>query len=100
MAVYFIVSYDITDPEAYEDYPPSVVPLLEKHGAEILVADREARSIEGEPRGVSVVLRFETEEAAMNWYNDPQYGPVKQLRLDTTANTTAHLAKEFVMPAE
>ena len=100
MAAYFIVSFDITDAEAYEDYPPGVIPLLEKHGAEILVADYEARAIEGEARGVNVVLRFETEEAAMNWYNDPEYAPVKQLRFDTTANTTVHLAKEFVMPAE
>ncbi len=100
MAAYFIVSYDITDAEAYAQYPPGVIPLLEKHGAEILVADYEARTVEGEPRGVNVVLRFESEEAAMNWYNDPEYGPVKQLRLDTTTNTMAHLAKEFVMPAE
>ena len=100
MAAYFIVSYDITDPDAYAEYPPGVIPLLQKHGAEILVADYEARAVEGEARGVNVVLRFETEEAAMNWYNDPEYNAVKQVRLDTTANTTAHLAKEFVMPAE
>ena len=100
MAAYFIVSFDITDAEAYADYPPGVIPLLQKHGAEILVADYEARAIEGEARGVNVVLRFETEEAAMNWYNDPEYAPVKQLRFDTTANTTVQLAKEFVMPAE
>ncbi len=99
MSVYFIVSFDIDDPKAYESYVPGVIPLLQKHGAEILVADYEATSIEGEGRGVNVVLRFESEEAAMKWYNDPDYEPVKKIRLDTTSNGTAVLAKQFVPPS-
>ena len=74
MSVYFIVSYDIADPEEYAGHVPGVVPL-QKHGAEILVADYAARAIEGQGRGVNVVLRFDSEEAAMNFYNDPAYGP-------------------------
>ena len=100
MAVYFIASYDIDDPQGYEAYVPGVVPLLQKHGAQILVADYEAKTIEGQACGVNVVLRFETEEAAMNWYNDPDYGPVKQIRLASTSNGTALLAKEFVPPSQ
>ena len=96
MAVYFIASYDIEDPEGYKTYVPGVVPLLQKYKAEILVADYGAATVEGKARGVNVVLRFESEEAAMNWYNDPDYGPVKQIRLDTTTNGTALLAKQFV----
>ena len=99
MSVYVIVSYDIADPKAYESYVPGVLPLLQKHGAEILVADFEAKAIEGEKRGVYVVLRFESEEAAMNWYNDPDYEPVKKIRLDSTANGTAVLSPQFVMPS-
>ncbi len=99
MAVYVIATYDIVDPEAYGPYVPGVVPLLHKHGGEILVADYEAASLEGEARGVNVVLRFASEEAARGWYNDPAYGPVKQVRLDSCANGTITLAKEFVMPS-
>ncbi len=100
MSVYFIASYDIEDPEVYEGYVPGVRPLLQKHGAEVLVADYEAKTIEGQGRGVNVVLRFESEAAAMNWYNDPDYGPVKKIRLDSTTNGTAILAKQFVPPSE
>ncbi len=100
MAVYFIVSYDIDDSEGYKAYVPGVVPLLQKHNAEVLVADYEAKTIEGQGRGVNVVIRFESEEAAMNWYNDPDYGPVKQIRLDATANGTVVLAKHFVPPSQ
>ncbi len=100
MSVYVIASYDIEDPEGYEGYVPGVIPLLQKHGAEVLVADYEAKTIEGQGRGVNVVLKFESEATAMNWYNDPDYGPVKKIRLDSTTNGTAILAKQFVPPSE
>ncbi len=100
MSVYVIASYDIEDLEVYEGYVPGVRALLQKHGAEILVADHEAKTIEGQGRGVNVVLKFESEAAAMNWYNDPDYGPVKKIRLDSTTNGTAILAKQFVPPSE
>ncbi len=100
MSVYVIASYDIEDPEVYEGYVPGVRPLLQKHSAEILVADYEAQTIEGQGRGVNVVLKFESEAAAMNWYDDPDYGPVKQIRLDSTTNGTMILAKQFVPPSD
>ncbi|MHA2068433.1 MAG: DUF1330 domain-containing protein [Candidatus Thorarchaeota archaeon] len=100
MSVYVIVNYDIEDPAAYEGYVPGVIPLLQKHGAEVLVADYEAQTIEGQGRGVNAVLKFESEAAAMNWYNDPDYGPVKNIRLDSTTNGTIILAKQFVPPSE
>ena len=99
MSIYMILSYDIEDPQGYEGYVPGVIPLLQKHNAEILVADYEATSIEGEAQGVNVILRFESEEAAMNMYNDPAYQPAKKIRLDATKNGTLLLAKQFVPPS-
>ena len=99
MAVYVIVGYDITDPKGYENYVPGVVPLLQKHGAEVLVADYDSKPLEGQPRKVNVVLKFPSEAAALNWYNDPAYGPVKQIRLDSTQGGHAVIAREFEPPA-
>ncbi len=99
MSVYFIVSYDIKDPEGYESYVPAVVPLLQEHGAEILVADYDVKAIEGEKHGVYVVLRFDSEEAALAWYNDPAYEPVRKIRFDSCENNHAILAKQFVPPS-
>lgn len=95
MSVYVIATYDIEDPEGYEGYVPGVAPLLERHGADILAADYEADVLEGEGRGVNVVLRFDSKETARNWYNDPDYGPVRQIRLDSTTNGSIVLAEEF-----
>ena len=96
MSAYIVVSYDIVDSEGYEGYLPGVVPLLEKHGAEVLVADYDASALEGEARNVYVVLRFESEEAALAWYNDPAYEPVKKIRFDSCANSNLVLARGFV----
>ena len=98
MSAYIIASYDIVDEEGYQGYVPGVVPLLAKHSAEILVADMEAKALEGEKRSVYVVLRFESQEAALRWYNDPDYAPVKKIRLDASANGNVALAREFVPP--
>ena len=98
MSVYVIATYDITDPKGYEGYVPGVVALLQKHGAEILVADYEAQALEGRSPGVNVVVRFPSEEAARNWYNDPAYGPVKQIRLNSSQNGAIIMAKEFKAP--
>jgi uncharacterized protein (DUF1330 family) len=100
MSVYAIAAYDIVDPKVYETYVAAVVSLLQKHGAELLVADRESGALEGNPGKVSVVLRFESEKAAREWYNDPAYGPVKQIRLNSTKNGTIVLAKEFKTPSK
>lgn len=73
---------------------------LEKHGVEILVADFDAHALEGDRRSVYVVLRFETEEAALRFYNDPAYESVKRIRLDSTSNGNSVLAKQFVPPKD
>ena len=100
MSAYVLVSYDIRDPEGFEGYVPGVLPLLEKHGAEILVADFDVMPVEGEKHGVYVVLRFDSEKAAMAWYNDPAYEPVRKIRLTACDNNHMVLAKGFVPPSD
>lgn len=92
MSAYLIASYDIEDPETHEHYALSADPLLEKHGGEILVADGEAKAVEGNGGRVGVVVKFESEAAAMNFYNDPDYRPLKKMRLDSTKNGMVVLA--------
>lgn len=99
MAAYVIASYDIVDPKGYEGYVPGVVPLLRKHGAEILAAEFDAQLLEGEKRSVYVVLRFESEAAALGWYHDPAYTSVRKLRLGSCANNNFVLAKQYVPPS-
>jgi len=98
MTAFVIVSYDIADPEGYQGYVPGVVPLLQKHGARILAAEFDALPLEGEKRGVYVVLEFDSEQAALDWYNDPAYDAVRKIRLDSCTHNNMVIAKPFVAP--
>ena len=100
MSAYVIASYDIVDPDGFAQYVPGVLPLLEKHGGEIVVADREARALEGPGRTIEVVVRFPSTEAAMAWYEDPDYAPLRQLRFDTCTANRLVVASEFVPPED
>ncbi|MGD2166812.1 MAG: DUF1330 domain-containing protein [Gammaproteobacteria bacterium] len=99
MSAYIIASYDIVDEKGMESYVPGVTPLLMKHHAEVLVASYNAHALEGEKRGVYVVLRFASDEAALAWYNDPEYAPLKKMRIDASDNANVVLAREFVPPS-
>jgi uncharacterized protein (DUF1330 family) len=98
LSAYVIVSYDISDPEGYKGYVPGVLPLIAKHGGEVLVADFSATCLEGDKRSVHVVLRFASEGAARAWYDDPEYEPVRGIRHATCSNNSLVVAKEFVPP--
>jgi uncharacterized protein (DUF1330 family) len=50
MAVYYIISYDITDPEDFSNYGVKVIPYLAKFGGEVLASDTEGIAVEGKPR--------------------------------------------------
>lgn len=87
MAFYAICTYDIADAKAYEPYVPAVLPILARHGGEVLAADFSATAVEGQAPTVQVILRFESEAAARRWYDDPEYTRVKQIRLGATTNS-------------
>ena len=47
---------------------------------------------------MNVIIRFETEEKAMGFYDSPEYAPLKRLRLRSTTNHSCVLAPGFTMP--
>ena len=48
-------------------YVPGVLPTLEAHGAEILVAEYESEPREGNPGSVTVVIKFDFKGAIKAW---------------------------------
>jgi uncharacterized protein (DUF1330 family) len=98
MSAYIIVSYDVADHEGFGAYPPAAQALVAKHGGHAMVVDFAAETREGEARAVNIVLSFPSMEAARAFYDDPEYAPVRQIRLDNTANGTLTIAREFVPP--
>ena len=95
MAVYYINSYDIVNPDEFKSYPPKVLALLQKYGAEVIASDTEAIALEGKAKTMNAIVKFPSAEAALECYNDPEYHSIKEIRLRSTANGTMILVKAF-----
>jgi uncharacterized protein (DUF1330 family) len=89
MAGYLVNRFDITDREQFIRYTVAVTPIIADHGGEILFANDAPKGLEGPEPGMSVVIAFPSEEAAMGFYDSPEYQPVKELRLMSTTNWNA-----------
>lgn len=98
MAGYVVANYRVTDPEGIQKYVEAVMPTLAAHGAEVLVADHGTRSMEGEAPPTTIVLRFDSVEAAQGWYDSPEYQAVKPLRLASTENGRLAISESFSPP--
>jgi uncharacterized protein (DUF1330 family) len=98
MSAYLIYSYTVTNPDAYQAYPPAAMPTLAGHDVEVLVADYDSEAKEGAPAPVTVVLRFESKDAAEAWYECEAYQAIKRLRTENT-NGFVVLCEGFVMPS-
>jgi len=95
MAVYVVNAYDIHDFETFKEYPLRVAPLLVKHGAKLLAMDTEAKALEGKPKTMNAIVEFPSEEAAHNFYDDPEYQSFIHLRHNSTSNCTMIILKQF-----
>jgi uncharacterized protein (DUF1330 family) len=84
MAGYFVANYTITNQSEYKQYLAVVGPVLEAHGAEGIVVDRDCEPLEGSAGQVTVVLRFASKAAAKAWYESPDYQAIRRLRTDNT----------------
>ena len=88
MTAYLIACYDLTDAAGYAPYPAAVAPTLEPFGGELIVADFASEAVEGQPRQVSVIVRFPSKDAARSWYHSPEYQSVLPLRAKHSVGET------------
>ena len=95
MAVFYIGTYDIVDPEQFKKYPPVVMALLPKYGGVVLASDTRAFAVEGTARTMTAIIRFPSKEAALGLYNDPDYQEAKRIRHASTKNISMVLAEEI-----
>ena len=85
MAAYFIAQYVVTDPQLYREYQIAGGPTVQAAGGEIVAFDVAAQTIEGKPPGPqTVIVKFDSVEAAKAWYDSPDYQAVVGKRLAAT----------------
>jgi len=102
MTAYFIVTYDVTDPEQYAKYNPGCNHItgstVAKHGGKIMAATQDVVRLSGAETGTKVIIQFPNREAALAWHDDLEYAPAKAIRLASTINVNAFIVDQLVIP--
>jgi uncharacterized protein (DUF1330 family) len=85
MSAYVIFNNRVTDPDGMADYIPKAMETLAPYDPEFLVLEDQAQVLEGTPDYPrTVVIKFKSRADAEAWYNSPEYGEVRHLRLAAT----------------
>lgn len=81
MTAYVIVDIDILDPQGYEEAKRLTPATVAAYGGRYLARGGRSESLEGvwSPKRL-VVLEFESIERAKQWWDSPEYRPVKAAR--------------------
>ena len=96
---YVILTESIKDPAGMGAYSAASGSSLRKGGATVLAVDARPRVLEGDWHGDrTVVLEFESVEAAQAWYDSEGYQAAVPLR-HAAADTNAVILAGFEMPA-
>ena len=80
--VYVIANFEVLDKAKYHEYEKGFFPILKRHNGTFYTYDDKPNTFEGpSPRTGRVVLfGFPSEQAATNWYNDPDYQALSEHR--------------------
>lgn len=85
MAAYFIAQYVVNDPGLYREYQADAAKTIAASGGEVIAFDVAAETIEGKPPGPqTVIVKFESSEAAKAWYDSAAYQEALPKRLAAT----------------
>lgn len=81
MTAYAIGCLTIHNTDWQQEYGAKMPALIQKHGGKVLTK-APARNLEGRPLlpGTIVLIEFPSEQHAQAWNDDPEHGPLRQLR--------------------
>jgi len=96
---YVILTEDIHDEAGIGVYAQQAVPTILQAGGRVIVLDDAPELVEGSWHGKrTVVLEFDSVQAARNWYRSPEYQGVVGLR-HAAADSNAVIVGGLEMPA-
>lgn len=85
MSAYFVIHNRIHNLEKMQEYVPKALDTMTAYNPEILALDENSQVIEGStnlPR--TILIKFDSRDTMMAWYNSPEYQEVLPLRLEAT----------------
>lgn len=80
--VYMVVNLAVTDVDTYRKYEKGFFGILKRYGGEFLTFDDNPITLEGDaPRNDRMIIfKFPSEQAAKDWYADPEYQALSENR--------------------
>jgi uncharacterized protein (DUF1330 family) len=95
---YVILTEAVRDQAGIDAYARAAGASMVSGGASVLAADGQPQVLEGNWHGDrTVVLEFDSVEAARAWYESPEYEKAKPLR-QAAADTNAVIVAGFEIP--
>lgn len=79
---YMLANFQVHDKDEYRKYEKGFFPILQRYNGTFYTYDDNPVHLEGEsPRtGRVVIFGFPSEQAALDWYNDPDYQALSEFR--------------------
>ena len=85
MPAYIVTHNRIRNADKMQEYIPRALETMAPYNPEILVFDENSQVIEGSTNLLrTIVIKFDSRDAMMAWYNSPEYQEVLPLRLEAT----------------
>jgi uncharacterized protein (DUF1330 family) len=85
MAAYFVWHNRVRDAEKMREYLSKAHETLAPYHPEVVILDEHSQVLEGNaPWPRTIVIRFDSRDAALAWYNSAAYQEVLPLRLAAT----------------
>lgn len=82
---YVIAEVEVTDPTTMKEYSEKVPQIIASFNGRYVVRGGKVQTLEGDPpKGVIVVLGFDSVEKAREWYDSPAYSAIKPVRQRAT----------------
>ena len=98
MAAYFVWHNRIRNADRMQEYLSKVFETLAPYHYEVVVFDEHSHVVEGNAPGPrTIVIKFDSRDTAMAWYNCAKYREVLPLRLAATEGFGV-LVDEYVAP--
>ena len=81
MSVYIIAQLTIADRDRYAKYEEGFMGIFDKYEGDLLSVDEDPTVMEGEWAATrSVLIKFPSKEAAMAWWDSPEYQALAEHR--------------------
>ncbi|MCB1407635.1 MAG: DUF1330 domain-containing protein [Rhodobacteraceae bacterium] len=77
---YWVAHVDVSDPDVYARYREANAAAFAKYGARFLVRGAPQQQMEGACRPRTVVIEFDSLQAATECYASPEYQAAKAIR--------------------